>query len=98
MAIMPKNRKTGTLVLVVLVGLIVGAYVNVFLQALLPEGNVVRMLFTTPLTFGVGDFINNKPLLVDLAAFRFQFGLQFDFSLMSLVGIVFGLYLFRWYE
>jgi hypothetical protein len=98
MAIMPRNRKTGTMVLVILIGLLVGAYLNVFFRELLPDGNVVRMLFTTPLNFGIGDFVNNKPLLVDLAAFRFQFGFQFDFSLLSIVGIFIGLYFFRWYE
>ena len=42
MAIIPKNRKMSTMILVVVLGLLIGAYLNVFLRALLPEGNVVR--------------------------------------------------------
>jgi hypothetical protein len=98
MAIMPKNRKIGTMILVVLLGLIVGAYLNQFIGMLLPEGNVIRTLFTSCIRFGVGDFVSNKPLLIDLSAIRLQFGFQFELSLLSIVGIALSLYFFRWYE
>jgi len=98
MAIMPKNRKIGTLVLVVLLGLIMGAYLNQFIGMLLPEGNVIRTLFTSSIKFGVGDFVSNKPVLIDLAAIRLQLGFQFEFSLLSAIGIFLSLYFFRWYD
>lgn len=98
MAIIPKNRKLSTMVLVVILGLLIGSYLNVFLRALLPDGNVVRTLFTTPVTFGVGDFVNNDAVVLDLQAMRFQFGFQLDFSLLSAVGVFISLYFFRWYE
>jgi hypothetical protein len=98
MAIIPRNRKISTMVLVVLLGLLIGSYLNLFFTLLLPEGNVVRLLFTSSLPFGVGDFVNNKPVLIDLRAIRMQFGFQIDFSLLSFAGIGVALYLFRWYE
>jgi hypothetical protein len=98
MALIPRNRKLGTMVLVVLLGLLIGSYLNLFARLLLPEGNVVRTVFTSALTFGVGDFVHNKPVLIDLQAIRFQFGLQLEFSLLSIAGIFVSLYFFRWYE
>lgn len=98
MAIMPKSRKLGTMVLVVLLGLIIGAYLNQFIRMLLPEGNVIRMLFTSSVKFGVGDFVNNKPLLIDLAAIRLQLGFQFELSALSVAGVFLSLYFFRWYD
>ena len=98
MAIMPRNRKMSTMVLVVLLGLLIGSYLNLFFTLLFPEGNVVRLLFTSSLPFGIGDFANNKPLLIDLRAIRLQLGFQVDFSLLSFAGIAVSLYLFRWYE
>lgn len=98
MAIALKERNFGTLVLIVIVGILVGSFLNV-LVAHLPGGeNVVKTFFTQCITFGVGDFADNKPLLIDLYAIKFQFGFQFKLSLLSIVGIVVGLYLFRWYK
>jgi len=98
MAIIPKNRKLSTMVLVVVLGLLIGSYLNVFLRALLPEGNVVRTVFATPVTFGIGDFVHNHPVLINLQAIRFQLGFQLDFSALSALGIFISLYFFRWYE
>jgi hypothetical protein len=98
MSIMPRNRKIGTIILVVMVGLLLGAYLNQLVSMLLPAGNVVRTIFCSAITFGLGDFLSNKPLLLDLAAIKLQVGFQFQFSLLSAVGIAVSLYLFRWYE
>ncbi|MBD3243400.1 MAG: DUF4321 domain-containing protein [Chitinivibrionales bacterium] len=98
MAIIPKNRKLGTMVLVVILGLLIGSYLNLFVRALLPEGNVVRTIFATSVPFGVGDFVHNDPVVIDLRAIRFQFGFQVDFSLLSVLGVFISLYFFRWYE
>ena len=98
MAIALKERNFGTLLLIVIVGILIGSYLNL-LVAHLPGGeNVVKTFFTQCITFGVGDFTNNKPLLIDFYAIKFQFGFQFKFSLLSIMGIVVGLYFFRWYK
>ncbi len=99
MAIMPRERKIGTMILVVVVGILIGSYLNTLLVALLPQGNVVKTFFTYNfISFGVGDFASNKPLLIDLDAIKFQFGFQLKFSLLSIIGLFISLYLFRWYE
>jgi hypothetical protein len=118
MAVALKEKNFWTLVLVVVVGIVIGSYLNSLVRALIPgENNVVKTFFTTNVTFGVGDFGSSKgvmlgiddgtakrpvkklsPLMVDLNAIKFQFGIQFSFSLMSIVGLFISLYAFRWFR
>ena len=93
-----KDRSLSALILSIVIGVIVGAFLNSFVLALPGGTNVVKTFFTHSISFGVGDFVNNKPLLVDLAAIKFQFGFMVKFSLLSLIGLVVSLYLFRWYR
>jgi hypothetical protein len=46
----------------------------------------------------VGDFVHNKPVLIDLNAIKFQFGFQMKFNLLSILGVFMSLYLYRWYK
>jgi len=100
MAVPLKDKKFGTLVLVVLIGIIIGSYLNA-LVLMLPGGdNVVKMFFTYTIPFGLGGFAegNPAPVIIDLYAIKFAFGFQFKFSLMSIIGIFLSLYFFRWYK
>lgn len=98
MAIPTKDKKISTLVLVVLVGILIGSFLNTFVE-LMPGGeNVVKTFFTYSIPFGIGDFVHNKPVLLDLHAIRFQIGFQIQFSLLSIIGIFISLYFFRWYR
>ncbi|MDR0330124.1 MAG: DUF4321 domain-containing protein [Chitinispirillales bacterium] len=95
-----KDKKFGTLVLVVLLGIIIGAYLNA-LVLMLPGGdNVVKTFFTYTIPFGIGGFdeAHPTPVIIDLYAIRFQFGFQFRFSLLSIIGVFLSLYFFRWYK
>ncbi len=59
MAIGLKERNIWTLILVVIVGILIGSYLNSFVRSVIPgENNVVELFFTTNVTFGVGDFGN----------------------------------------
>ncbi|MFP4163124.1 MAG: DUF4321 domain-containing protein [Chitinispirillaceae bacterium] len=98
MAIPLKEKRISTLILVVLVGILIGSYLNAAIQMLPGGENVVRTFFTYTVPFGIGDFENNNPVLVDLNAIRFQLGFQIKFSLLSILGIVLSLYFFRWYK
>ena len=61
MAVGLKERNIWTLMLVVIVGILIGSYFNSFLRSVIPgENNVVKMFFTTNVTFGVGDFGNGQ--------------------------------------
>lgn len=98
MAVGLKERNTGTLMLVVLVGILIGSYLN-SLMGLVPGTNVVKTFFTYDfINFGVGDFVHNKPLLIDIDAIKFQLGFQVKFSLLSIIGVFVSLYFFRWYK
>lgn len=96
MAVNLKERNISTLTLVVVVGILIGSYLN-YLIGLLPGGNnVVKTFFTYNfINFGVGY---PQPLLIDLNAIKFHIGFQMKFSLLSVLGVFLSLYFFRWYK
>jgi hypothetical protein len=98
MAIGKVEKRLGTLILVVLVGVVIGSYLGE-LVGMLPGGNnVVKNFFTSNVTLGIGDFVHNKPVLIDLSAVKFQIGFQLEFGLLSILGVFVSLYFFRWYR
>jgi hypothetical protein len=98
MAVPLKEKRISTLVLVVLAGILIGSYLNSIIEILPGGDNVVKTFFTYSIPFGIGDFVNNKPVLIDLHAIKFQFGFMIRFSLLSIIGIFVSLYIFRWYR
>jgi xanthosine utilization system XapX-like protein len=98
MAIQLKDKKISTIVLVVIIGILIGSYLNSFVEMLPGGENVVKTFFTYSIPVGIGDFVNNKPVLVDLNAIKFQIGFMFKFSLLSIIGVFISLYFFRWYR
>jgi len=101
MAVPLKDKKIGTLILVILIGIIIGAYLNA-LVLMLPGGDsVVKTFFTYTIPFGIGGFDeagHPNPVTIDLYAIRFQIGFQFRFCLLSILGVFMSLYFFRWYK
>jgi hypothetical protein len=98
MAGLLKGKPLSALIFFIIIGIIIGSYLNNFLELLPYDKNVVKMIFTYAYPLGIGDFINNKPLLINLGAIKLQLGFQLKFSTMSLVGIIVSLYMFRWYR
>jgi hypothetical protein len=94
MAIILKEKKISTLILIVIVGLLIGSYLN-YLLLLIPGENVIKTLFTYDIGVGVGF---PSPLVIDLYAIKFQLGLQMKFTPMSILGVLISLYFFRWYK
>ncbi|KMQ51646.1 hypothetical protein CHISP_1403 [Chitinispirillum alkaliphilum] len=97
MAVPLKEKRVATLVLVVLVGILIGSYLNTLVE-MIPGDNVVKTFFTFSIPFGIGDFENNNPVVLDMNAIRFQLGFQIRFTLLSILGIITSLYFFRWYR
>ncbi|MCX7726047.1 MAG: DUF4321 domain-containing protein [Chitinispirillaceae bacterium] len=93
-----KEKRISTLVLVVFVGILIGSYLNSIVEMLPLGENVVKTFFTASIPIGIGDFVHNKPILIDLIAIKIQLGFMFKFSLLSLIGLVISLYIFRWYR
>ncbi|MBD3422808.1 MAG: DUF4321 domain-containing protein [Chitinivibrionales bacterium] len=57
MAISLKEKNPGTLMLVVIIGVLIGSYLNTLVRTIIPgQNNVVKNIFTTNITFGIGDF------------------------------------------
>lgn len=98
MAVPLKEKRISTLVIVVLVGILIGSYLNSIVEMLPGGESVVKTFFTYSIPFGIGDFVNDKPVLIDLHAIRFQFGFMIKFSLLSIIGVFVSLYFFRWYR
>jgi hypothetical protein len=98
MSVQLKEKRVSTMVLVVIVGILIGSYLNSIVEMLPGGENVVKTFFTFSIPVGIGDFVNNKPVLVDLNAIKFQIGFMFEFSLLSIIGIFISLYFFRWYR
>jgi hypothetical protein len=99
MAVNLKERNFLTLVLIVVVGILIGSYLGVLITLIPGGANVVKTFFTYNfISFGFGDFVNNKALLIDLAAMKFQLGFQMKFNLLSVIGVFVSLYFFRWYK
>jgi len=92
------EKRISTLILVVLVGILIGSFLNSMIEMIPGGENVFKTFFTYSIPFGIGDVANNKPVLVDLHAIKFQFGFMIRFSLLSIIGIFVSLYLFRWYR
>lgn len=95
MAVSLKEKSFGTLFLVVLVGILIGSYLNGLVNMIPGGDNVVKTFFTYNILFGVGF---PEPVVIDLNAIKFQIGLQMKFSLLSIIGIFISLYFFRWYK
>lgn len=93
-----KEKRVSTLVLVVFVGILIGSYLNSIVEMLPLGENVVKTFFTASIPIGIGDFVHNKPILIDLIAIKIQLGFMFEFSLLSIIGLIISLYIFRWYR
>ncbi|MBN2188814.1 MAG: DUF4321 domain-containing protein [Chitinispirillaceae bacterium] len=98
MAALLKDKPLSGLVFFIFIGIIIGSYLN-SLMGMLPGGtNVVKTFFTFSIPIGIGDFASNKPVLIDLNAIKFQIGFQLRISLMTVIGIIVSIYLFKWYR
>jgi hypothetical protein len=96
MAIGLKEKNIGTLILVVIVGILIGSYLNSLIGMIPGGNNVVKTFFTYNfINFGIGF---PHALILNLDAFKLQFGMQMKFSLLSVFGIFLSLYFFRWYK
>lgn len=96
MALNLKEKSVWTLLLVVIVGILIGSYLNSLFGMIPGDNNVVKNLFTyNIINFGIG-YPNS--LVIDLNAIKLMIGFQMKFSLLSIIGIFISLYFFRWYK
>ncbi len=96
MAIGLKEKNITTLILVVIIGILIGSYLNSLIGMIPGGNNVVKTFFTYNfINFGIGF---PHPFVINLDAIKLQFGIQMKFSLLSIIGVFLSLYFFRWYK
>ena len=104
---MTRNSSFGRLLLFVILGLIIGGVLGecfgfVFgkLGELMNAGgynNIVHNFFVMPFwALYTGDGNTMKPFVLDLYMIKISFGLALKLNVMSLVGLVVGLYIMKW--
>ena len=85
-----RHKSFGFLVFMIILGMIVGSAVGEGIGAILP-GGVVKDFFLRSVTPSLDAFT------VDLVVFTFTIGFSLNVNLMAVLGVVFAVYLFRWY-
>jgi len=75
---------------IIFTGLIIGSLIGSLIE-LIPGDNIVKTVFITSVhpSIGVTEF--------NLLAFKFTFGIAFNFNLCSLIGIFVAAYIYRYY-
>ncbi|HSE57592.1 MAG TPA: DUF4321 domain-containing protein [Nitrospiraceae bacterium] len=83
-------RKSAWLLLVfMLIGGLLGGVMGEILRVIAPHGTI-QSIFATSLTPGI-----NPPLTLDLVLFKITFGLSVKMNLLSFLGIILGMYLYK---
>ncbi len=88
MASRSANANVGVLILITVIGLVLGSFFSVLIEALLKlvssEGGNVLGIFVWSVPIGIGV---PNPVLIDLNALKFQFGFQLNINAMSFLGL-----------
>ncbi len=86
------RKSLGTIVVNFLLGMILGAIISGVLSVFLPEGGVLDRVLVQGVSWG--PVLNQW----DLVFLKITFGLEFHFTLMSLVGLLVAAQIMRWYR
>ena len=89
-----QKRTTAFIFLILFIGIIAGSILSQIIGILLPEG-VVKDFFLTSRSIGWGIQPDNW---VDLYVIRFKFGIFFDISVVSLIGLAISWYFLRYFK
>lgn len=84
------GRGIGALFLFMAIGALVGTVLGEILGAMLGDTGLLGLIFTHGIPFGL-----NSPVTVDLRVLTFTFGVSFKMTLLSVLGLLFGIYLSR---
>lgn len=104
---MSHKNSFGRLLLFIVLGLLIGGVLGEslgFLFGKLGElmnaggyNNIVHNFFVKPFwAFNTGTGSEMQPFTLDLYMFKIAFGFQLKLNVMSLVGLVVGLYIMKW--
>lgn len=80
------EKSKGFLFFIILIGAICGSLIGDML------GNHIKSLSILKTAYAIGT---NKPLSIDLKILSLSFGVNFNISIMSIVGIILAIILYR---
>lgn len=84
------RRRTGVLILIVVLGALLGSALGTLLGKVLPSGPV-KSFFLQSVDVGF------RPLHIDIAVLTFDFGLMLRLNIISVVGVMLIAYILRWF-
>ncbi len=87
---MARKKPVSILIVMLVVGMLVGSMVGEVISLILPDG-VVKQFFIRSISPGF------EPVEIDLEVIRVTVGLDITINIISVLGILLAVYLFRWY-
>ena len=80
------ENRTGLLIFIILIGAILGKFVGDILSS------NIKVLSFLKTSYPIGT---SAPFIIDLKVLSITFGLNFNISIMSIIGIIIAIILFR---
>jgi hypothetical protein len=87
------HKSLGTVILVLLLGVLIGALCSELIGLFLPAGGIWHRLFVAYVPFGF-----EPPVRLNLIVLDLTLGLQIHFNLMSIIGVFLASQILRWYR
>jgi Domain of unknown function (DUF4321) len=84
------RKSPWVLLLFLLIGGLLGGILGEILQVMAPKGGMIQAFFATALTPGI-----SPPLTIDLILLKLTIGFSLKISLLSVLGMVLGTYLYK---
>jgi hypothetical protein len=86
------RKSLGTVILILTLGVLIGAIVSEVIGLFLNEGSVAEQLFVRYISFGP-EVTHWNLVIIELT-----FGFQIHFNLMSVIGVFVASQMLRWYR
>lgn len=90
-----EEKKLSTLILVIVIGMIIGGVLGQLAGNFLPESTSKSFLISS---YSPSFGFNDDATLIDLYVIQFKIGLKFTFNIISLIGLLISVWLFKWYR
>jgi hypothetical protein len=84
------KKPLGILIIMLVLGMLIGGTFGEILGLILPAG-VVKEFFLKSISWGI------EPRAIRLVVITLTIGFSFKINIISVLGILFAVYLFRWY-
>ena len=84
------RKSPWVLLLFLLIGGLLGGILGEVLQVMAPKGGTIQAFFITAVTPGI-----SPPLTIDLILLKLTLGFSLKISLLSVLGMFLGIYLFK---